>query len=125
MPSRMHSPTPFFEADNFYPDFILWIDTPQKQYITFIDPKGLLQFQPTHAKIQFYKRIKELEARLQPQNESKKTVLNSFIMSVTPAVQLTDRWSMGKDEREAMNVYTLDDERCVSSMIRKVLNNNN
>jgi hypothetical protein len=115
----------FFEADNFYPDFILWIDTPQKQYITFIDPKGLLQFQPTHAKIQFYKRIKELEARLQPQNESKKTVLNSFIMSVTPAVQLTDRWSMGKDEREAMNVYTLDDERCVSLMIRKVLNNNN
>jgi hypothetical protein len=38
---------------------------------------------------------------------------------------LTDRWSMGKDEREAMNVYTLDDERCVSLMIRKVLNNNN
>ena len=32
----------FFEAGNFYPDFILWIDTEEKQYISFIDPKGLI-----------------------------------------------------------------------------------
>ncbi len=41
----------FFEAANFYPDYILWIDTPDKQYITFIDPKGLLHILPDNPKI--------------------------------------------------------------------------
>lgn len=36
----------FFEAGNFYPDYILWIDTDDKQYISFIDPKGLMLFYP-------------------------------------------------------------------------------
>src|SRR5208337_2785769 len=31
----------FFEAGNFYPDFILWLLAGGKQYINFIDPKGL------------------------------------------------------------------------------------
>jgi len=29
----------FFEAGNFYPDFIMWILYKDKQYITFVDPK--------------------------------------------------------------------------------------
>ena len=35
----------FFEADNFFPDFILWLVIKNKQYISFIDPKGLRQIQ--------------------------------------------------------------------------------
>lgn len=31
----------FFEAGNFYPDFILWLLMDGKQYVTFIDPKGI------------------------------------------------------------------------------------
>ncbi|MFQ5578871.1 MAG: restriction endonuclease subunit R, partial [Anaerolineae bacterium] len=31
----------FFEADNFYPDFILWLIDDQQQHIIFVDPKGL------------------------------------------------------------------------------------
>jgi hypothetical protein len=31
----------FFEASNFYPDFVLWILRDGKQYINFIDPKGI------------------------------------------------------------------------------------
>jgi hypothetical protein len=30
----------FFEAGNFYPDFILWLLDGGKQYVTFVDPKG-------------------------------------------------------------------------------------
>ena len=30
----------FFEAGNFYPDFILWLLVPDRQYVTFVDPKG-------------------------------------------------------------------------------------
>lgn len=33
----------FFEAGNFYPDFILWLLVGKKQYVTFVDPKGLRQ----------------------------------------------------------------------------------
>lgn len=111
----------FFEASNFYPDFILWIDTPDVQYITFIDPKGLLRILPGNDKIQFYRTIKGLEARLQPASGEKKIVLNSFIMSSTPAVKLKEWWHMDRGVREAMNVYTLDNPQAVYSMISKVL----
>ena len=31
----------FFQADNFHPDFILWIIADGRQYISFVDPKGI------------------------------------------------------------------------------------
>lgn len=110
----------FFEAGNFYPDYILWIDTPDTQYITFIDPKGLLHFTPKDEKIKFYKTIKELESRL-ARSSSKKIVLNSFIMSSTPAGQLQQWWHMKQSDYEVMNVYTLDDDKCVEKLVKKVL----
>ena len=42
----------FFEAGNFYPDYILWIDTDDKQYISFIDPKGLVYVRPDDPKVE-------------------------------------------------------------------------
>lgn len=111
----------FFEAANFYPDYILWIDTPDKQYITFIDPKGLLRILPDSPKIKFFETIKELEKRLQPTSGGKTIILNSFIMSSTEASKLSEWWHLDREEREAMNVYTLDNPQCVSSMIEKIL----
>lgn len=111
----------FFEAGNFYPDYILWIDTPDTQYITFIDPKGLLHFRPDDPKIAFYKTIKELESRLAPSAGDKKIVLNSFIMSSTNSSDLRLWWNMEKVDREARNVYTLDNPECVESMMKKIL----
>lgn len=110
----------FFEAGNFYPDYILWIDTLEVQYISFIDPKGLLHFTPQDDKIKFYKKIKELEARLAHSAGDKRIVLNSFIMSATKAAQLKQWWHMTTEEYEAMNVYTLDDSRCVEKMLEKI-----
>jgi len=112
----------FFEADNFYPDYILWIDTPEKQYITFIDPKGLLRTKPDDPKIEFCKKIKELETRLSFTAEGKQIVLNSFIMSATPASELRIWWNVDREYREARNVYTLDNVECVTLMIEKILN---
>ena len=112
----------FFEADNFYPDYILWIDTPEKQYITFIDPKGLLRMSIDDPKIEFYRKIKELEARLSPTANGKQIVLNSFIMSSTSSSELRMWWStVDRSYRESRNVYTLDDVKCVDSMIEKIL----
>ena len=116
----------FFEAGNFYPDYILWIDTPKVQYISFIDPKGLMHIRPDDPKIEFYKTIKDLEARLSSTADGKRIVLNSFIMSGTRSSDLRMWWSMpGLDAdrayREARNVYTLDNTECVESMIAKIL----
>ena len=111
----------FFEAGNFYPDYILWIDSEDKQYISFIDPKGLLHIRPDDPKIEFYKTIKELEVRLAPTADGKTIILNSFIMSGTPSSKLRQRWLMERPQREEKNVYTLDNPECIELMIEKIL----
>lgn len=116
----------FFEAGNFYPDYILWIDTKEVQYISFIDPKGLLHTRPDDPKIMFYKTIKILEKRLAPAVADKKIVFNSFIMSETSAETLKLWWSTediiaDQAYREARNVYTLDNPYCIERMIDKIL----
>jgi len=68
-----------------------------------------------------YKTIKTLETRLAPTAKDKKIILNSFIMSGTPSSDLRMWWQMERDEREARNVYTLDNDSCVASMIEKIM----
>ena len=72
----------FFQAHNFYPDFILWLVLDKTQYITFVDPKGLKFCSKglNDPKICFYKEIKTLESQIGDPG----VVLNSFIVSVTP-----------------------------------------
>jgi hypothetical protein len=111
----------FFEAGNFYPDYVLWINAGDKQYITFIDPKGLMNILSDNPKISFFKKIKELQERLQPTSQDKEIILNSFIMSDTPSADLKSWWNMSKVEREEKNVYCLDNEDCVDCMIEKIL----
>lgn len=116
----------FFEAGNFYPDYILWIDTEDKQYISFIDPKGLMRIKPDDPKIEFYKTIKELEVRLAPTAHGKKIILNSFIMSGSKAHELREWWSTPEADAdraycEARNIYTLDNTECVDLMMAKIL----
>ena len=111
----------FFEAGNFYPDFLLWIDTADKQYLTFVDPKGLLRVRHDDPKVEFYKTIKEVEARLAPTAKGKTVILNSFIMSDTPSSRLNDWWAMDRRQREERHVYTLDNPDCVGQMIEKIL----
>jgi hypothetical protein len=77
----------FFEANNFFPDFILWLVIGEKQYVSFIDPKGLRQIQGfSDTKIQLHKTIR---ATIQPKLNDSNIVLNSFIISNTPYSQLT------------------------------------
>ena len=111
----------FFEAGNFYPDYVLWIDTDEVQYITFIDPKGLMRVKPDDPKVSFYAKIKELEIQLQSSCADKKIVLNSFIMSGTPSLDLKIWWNMSKLEREERNVLSLDNDDCIEVMISKIL----
>lgn len=111
----------FFEAGNFYPDYVLWIDTPEVQYVSFIDPKGLMRVRPDDPKVEFYKEIKKLEDRLQPSCTDKKIVLNSFILSGTKSADLREWWQMNKPERESKHVLCLDNDDCIDIMISKIL----
>lgn len=113
----------FFEAGNFYPDYILWVDSGDVQHIAFIDPKGLVHVPAHSPKVQFYKKIKELEVQLAPTAGDRRITLDSFIMSGTSSNDLRMWWNMERPQREACNVYTLDDEQCVTKMMEKMLNN--
>jgi hypothetical protein len=95
----------FFEAGNFYPDFILWMLKGGKQYISFIDPHGLLHEGPGSEKILFYKRIKDIEKRL---NDAS-VVLNSFILSWSRYPEL--KWGKTQAELEAQNVLFMTDDK--------------
>jgi hypothetical protein len=89
----------FFEANNFFPDFILWLVVGDKQYVSFIDPKGLRQIQGfTDTKIQLHKSIK---TTIQPKLNDPNIELNSFIISNTPYNQLT-HWK-GQESMEDFN----------------------
>ncbi len=78
----------FFEAGNFYPDFILWILRPDKQFVSFIDPKGIRNLNGLDdPKIKFRQTIKGLEKDLQA--TAPDVVLNSFIVSNTAQYEVS------------------------------------
>jgi hypothetical protein len=108
----------FFEANNFYPDFLLWLIYNGKQYISFIDPKGLRQISGfENPKIKFHKILKEtIESRLNEPN----IVLNSFIVTPTKLTEL-NFWQDGKtlDDFANHNVYFQKEES--ASYIGKIL----
>lgn len=95
----------FFEAGNFHPDFILWMLVDGKQYVTFIEPHGMLHEGPASEKVLFYKRIKDVEQRLKDPT----VILNSFILSWTRYPQL--QWDNSQDELENMHVLFMTDDR--------------
>ncbi|WP_236692984.1 hypothetical protein [Aneurinibacillus tyrosinisolvens] len=109
----------FFEANNFFPDFILWLIYQGKQYITFIDPKGIRNLRGKNdAKIQLSVNIKEIENRLRIQDSS--IVLNSFIISGT-SYDAVSHWG-SKDELESLNVlFQNDDDAYITKIFTNVL----
>ena len=92
----------FFQAHNFYPDFIMWIVFAGKQYISFIDPHGIRHAKGLDdRKIRFHKEIKNLENQIGDRD----AILNSFIVSVTEFSQI--KWwekRLKKEDLEANHV---------------------
>jgi hypothetical protein len=114
----------FFEAGNFYPDFILWLLVGKKQYVTFVDPKGLRQLDDglSNPKIQFYRTIKDIEARLHKSDTS--VILNSFIVSPTPYKNIP-MWGEGMSMSDLQKCHVLfqrdDKETYIKTLLTKVV----
>ncbi|RLB93827.1 MAG: restriction endonuclease subunit R, partial [Deltaproteobacteria bacterium] len=95
----------FFEAGNFHPDFILWVLKDKKQFVSFIEPHGLIHEGPGSEKVLFHERIKQIETRL----DDKNIILNSFILSWTKFPQL--KWDNTQEELENKNVLFMTNDR--------------
>ncbi|HDK5263273.1 TPA: DEAD/DEAH box helicase family protein [Klebsiella pneumoniae] len=104
----------FALAGNFYPDFLLWLvdDASGKQWLTFVDPKGLRNLDLSHPKLGLYKEVKALEATLAEQAKAGEAplVLNAFVLSPT---KFSDLLNVGdpirKAELESRNVLFMED----------------
>ncbi len=106
----------FFEAGNFYPDFILWRLDGGKQRITFVDPKGIRQLSwANEPKLDFYKTIRDVETRLADADVS----LRSFIVSVTPAAEMAMHWGVNPKQMAERNILFDEDEHYVQRLIRE------
>lgn len=103
----------FFQASNFFPDFLLWTQDGEKQHLAFVDPKGLHHYDPADPKVQFATRdVPRLQQIIASQ--SSELTLHAFILSNTPFASLG--WSggagrmMSKQEIEAMGVLFQADD---------------
>jgi hypothetical protein len=112
----------FFEAGNFYPDFILWLVIGKEQRIVFVDPKGIRNLEGlSDPKIQFHQKIKDLEIRLKDPSVK----LDSFILSNTPYAQVS-WWERGirKEDLEENHVlFQVEDrDKYIGNLLVKVSN---
>lgn len=104
----------FALAGNFYPDFLLWLvdDSTGKQWLTFVDPKGLRNLDLSHPKLGLYKEVKTLESTLATQAKPGEPplVLNAFVLSPT---KFSDLLNLGdsakKDDLENRHVLFMEE----------------
>lgn len=98
----------FMESSSFYPDFILWVVDGKKQYIYFLDPKGILLGDNhfNNPKILWCKEdVKILEAKIQEDlyrdQKDLEVSISGFILSVTPFEKVRKNWGAGSGTTRA------------------------
>lgn len=110
----------FTDGNNFYPDFILWILKDGKQYIKFIDPKGIRNSKGINdPKIQFHKVIKD---KVQPQVISSGIELSSYIVCNTSYLEVN--WKNQLSVEDFNNVNVLFQKENADTYISSILNCN-
>lgn len=123
----------FFEANNFYPDFLVWLTRGTVQRLLFVDPKGirnLKSFSDEKIQLAFLikKRERDLRARGQPQDVD--VHLHSFIVANT-SEEAVEWWTESAGELPTLDVFAAnnvvfqEDERSnqkyIERMLRRVL----
>lgn len=95
----------FFEASNFYPDFILWVNDGEKQHVTFIDPKGIRNLKGLNdPKIQLYNLLK---SEVEPSLGDVNITLDSYIVSNTD-YQEVSFWAQRPDFKKNHVIFQAD-----------------
>ena len=109
----------FFEANGFYPDFIMWLLADGLQHIVFVDPKGVRNLASDDKKIKFYQTVQdEIE---KPMSENMPEVrLHSFIVSETPHHELLWRPLESVDKYAAQNLLFVEDDLHIERMFAAI-----
>ncbi|NQW09424.1 MAG: DEAD/DEAH box helicase, partial [Alphaproteobacteria bacterium] len=109
----------FFEAGNFHPDFILWLIAGERQFIAFVDPKGIRNIGFNDPKIQFFQTIKDIERRLAEPS----VTLSSFIVSNTPSHVMRLLWAVEKNTMDSRNILFQEEDKdtYIDSMFKRIL----
>jgi hypothetical protein len=111
----------FAEGNNFYPDFILWIKKANKQYLTFVDPKGIRNSKGINdPKIQFFNYLND---KVQPQVAGENLILNSFIISNTKWIEVNWKDSLTIGDFNENHVYFQEDQSAeyIDKLVDKIL----
>jgi hypothetical protein len=115
------------DGDSFYPDFILWVIEDGKQTIAFIDPHGLGRSRGMDdPKIQFHRRLAELQPALQVGCPKWRLALTSFIISPTPYEKMKrDSWiysvKCSEEQLAAEHVLFQEGDAYVQGMWKLIL----
>ncbi|MCH2084839.1 MAG: hypothetical protein MK226_20805, partial [Saprospiraceae bacterium] len=113
----------FFEANNFFPDFILWILQDDMQYVSFVDPKGLRQVNGFEdPKVEFYSNVK---TKVQDKLDDNKIILNSFIVSATEFQKVPWRGKKDIADFNEHHIYFQHEQKedYISAILHKSLSN--
>lgn len=87
----------FFQAANFYPDFLMWVLEDGEEHLVFVDPKGLKHHDKSDPKIRFATQVIPRLQTIIDRNPTGLT-LSAFIVSNTAYASLN--WS--KDDGSRM-----------------------
>ena len=105
----------FFEEAGFYPDFIMWMVTAGKQYITFIEPHGTRDMSIEDEKVKLYAKIKDIESSL----ANSDVILNSVILTPTKHLEMANK-HIPKVEWNARNVLFMEDSDYLDQLFSKI-----
>ena len=95
--------TGFFMNAGFYPDFIMWIVKGKKQWISFIEPHGMLHEKGdvlSCDKVKLAHTINDIE----DVKKHKNLTLNSYIITPTPIKRIWPSIAPKDDQEEALRI---------------------
>lgn len=109
----------FFEASNFYPDFILWVNDGKKQHVSFIDPKGIRNLSGLKdPKIQLYNLLK---TEVEPSLNDADIILDSYIISNTMYQDIGWGTNYQKQDFTDNHVIFQNDEKYIDVLFKNIL----
>ena len=87
----------FFESNRFFPDFILWIKSGDKQRIVFVEPHGMLRAGPyaNDDKARLHKLLPDLARGMSERSQIWNIDMDSFVVSATPYSELQRKYDDG------------------------------
>ncbi|MFU2134743.1 DEAD/DEAH box helicase family protein [Gallibacterium anatis] len=105
----------FALAGNFYPDFLLWLVDREtgKQWLSFIDPKGILQMGINDPKFGLAEEVKNLQ-----KENGLDIQLNAFILSIT---KREDVLHVNVEDYGKKNILFMQDKDYLEVMFEKIL----